>query len=129
MNNIKYLLILIYCCPAFISCNIKSNSLTQENAEICIREFLASHSIKTSALEVSQTTIVKIGKTNIYSEYHTSVRTEFNAGNDQTLTLLFDFTRKPGNKWFLKSVEEVDDPLPELTEWLNSNKSLQIVAQ
>lgn len=127
MNRIKQSLFLICCCITLTSCN--SNSLTQENAEKTIREFLTTHNIKTSELEVSPATVRKIGKTNIYSQFHTSVRVDFNSKDEQSLTLLFDFTRTPSNKWFLKSVEGVDGPIQELTNWLKTNKNVNIAAQ
>ena len=126
MKRIKQILYLFYCFTVLISCN--SNSLTQENAEETIRTFLSDHSINTSRLEVSPSTVRKIEKTNIYAEFNTSVRVNFNS-KDESFTLLFDFTRTPNNKWFLKSVEGVDGPIQELTNWLKTNKNLNIAAQ
>lgn len=127
MKKIIHFLFIIFCSIA--SSSSKSNSLTQENAEKSIREFLTTHSLKTTELEISPTTIIKIGKTNVYSESHTCVKVDFNISNNQSLTLLFDFSRKPKNRWFLRSVEEVDVPLQELTNWLKANKSVNITAQ
>jgi len=127
MNRIKQILYLIFCCIALTSCN--SNSLTQENAEKTIRAFLTTHSIKTSELEVNPATVRKIGKTNIYAQFHTNVRVDFNSKSEQNMKLLFDFTRTPSNKWFLQSVEGVDSPIQELTNWLKTKKNLNIKAQ
>lgn len=128
MKIIKQLLAFICCFTVLVSCN-SSNSLTQENAENTIRKFLTDHSIKTSNLEVSPAAIQKTGKTNIYAQFHTSVRVYFNSEEQQPFTLLFDFTRTPHNKWFLRSVEGIEGPLQELTNWLETNKNLNIAAQ
>ena len=90
---------------------------------------MSNHSIKTSKLEVSPSTIKKIEKTNIYSQFNTSVRVYFNSKQEHGFTLLFDFTRTPDNKWFLKSVEGMDGPIQELTTWFTTNKNLNIAAQ
>ena len=127
MKRIKQSLFFICCFTVFISCN--RNALTQENAEKTIREFLSTHRISTSTVELSPSAIKKIEKTNIYSQFNTSVRVSFNSKNEQGFTLLFDFTRTPKNKWFLKSVEEVDGSTQELSDWLNRNKKLNIAAQ
>jgi len=127
MKRIKISLFFIYCCIALTSCN--RNSLTQENAESTIREFLKTNSIVTSELEVSPATVRKIGKTNIYSQFYTNVKVEFNTINKAGLTLLFDFKRTPNNKWFLKSVEGVNGSLQEHSNWLKANKNLNIAAQ
>jgi len=74
-------------------------------------------------------TVQKIGKTNIYAQFHTSVRVYFKRKDEQILTLLFDFTRTSNNKWFLKSVEGLDDPIQELSNWLKINKNVNIAAQ
>ena len=107
----------------------KKNSLTQANAETTIREFLSTHSITTSTLEVGPSTIQIIAKTNVYSQFNTSVRVSFRSKDDEPFTLLFIFTRTARNKWFLKSVEGLDGPVQELENWLNTNKHLNIAAQ
>lgn len=127
MKKIKPSLCLICYFTVFISCN--SNSLTQANAEKTIREFLSTHRISTSTFEISSSTIQKIEKTNVYSQFDASVRVSFKSKNEQGFTLLFDFTRTPKNKWFLKSVEEVDGSTQGLSDWLNRNKKLNIAAQ
>ncbi len=127
MKKIKPSLYFICCFTIFISCN--NNSLTQANAEKTIREFLSTHTIKTSTLEVSPSTIQTIAKTNVYSQFNTSVKVSFKSKVDENIMLLFLFTRTPRNKWFLKSVEGLDGPIQELENWLNTNKHLNIAAQ
>lgn len=118
----------ICCFSILISCN--SNSLKQDQAEKTIREFLSTNTIQTSNGIVSAQTIHKIGKTNIFSQFNTSVKVYFNnKEGGQALALLFIFTRTPDNRWFLKSVEALDGPVQELSDWLKAREKLNIAVQ
>ena len=124
MRELLTYLVLISC-VTFLSCN--SNSLKQEAAERTIRQFLAEHPLTTEGVELSSNAIDKIEKANIYSQFYTSVRVNFKPrSNQEPLTLLFDFKRTTGNKWFLKTVEAVSGPVEELNPWLTANKNLNI---
>ena len=129
MKRSKQLLYLIWCFVILLSCNINSNSLKQGKAEKAIRDFISKNRIETSEVVVTPQSISKIEKTNIYSQFNTSVRVNFNIKDEHGFTLLFDFTRTPDNKWFLKSVEGVDGPIQGLSDWLQTKKNLNIAVQ
>ena len=107
-----------------LSCN--SNSLKQADAENTIRKFLANNSIETSKENVSPQTIKKIGKTNIYSQFNTSVRAYFTNKKGNEFIILFIFTRTPDNKWFLRSIEAETDVSQELKGWIKARKNLNV---
>lgn len=129
MKAIKLSLYLICSLVFLLSCNITSNSLKQENAENTIRKFLSINTIETSEVIISPQTIKKIGNTNIFSQFNTSVKVYFSGKDGQDRMLLFIFTRTAKNKWFLQSVEEVGEPIKGLSDWLSTKKKLNIAVQ
>ena len=104
-----------------LSCNINSNGLPQEKAEKVIRDFLAAHAGDRLTV-LSPTSIAKIEKANIYSQFNTSVTVNFRNPNNTDFRMLFGFTKTAGNKWFLQSVEGRDNPSPEILLWQKSKK-------
>ncbi|MCW3073992.1 MAG: hypothetical protein JWP69_1061 [Flaviaesturariibacter sp.] len=121
---------LLFACTIIFLCSCgKSNTLTQGNAEKTIRRFLADRPFATLAVVLNPAAISKIENTNIYSQFNTNVRVHFNRKEGQGYRLLFDFTRTPDNRWYLKKVEGVEDTPEELASWLATNKKLNIPAQ
>lgn len=125
MKTIKQAIYLICVFSILLSCT--SNSLKQDQAEKTIREFLSGNSFETSKEIISPQTIQKIEKTNIFSQFNTSVKVYFkNKEGRKDFTLLFIFSRTPDNKWFLESIEGVDGTTQELSDWLKTKKNLNI---
>lgn len=120
---------MISCFAILGSCN-ESNSLKQDRAEDGIRKYLSANSFETSQGAISSQTIQSIGKTNIFTQFNTSVKVYFNSKEPgQKLALLFIFTRTTGNDWFLESIESLDNTVPEITDWVRTRKNLKIAIQ
>ena len=102
------------------SCN--SNRLMQADAEKVIKEYLSNNPIEISGETLNSSSIKKIGATNIFSQFNTSIRVFFDTMAGQEITLLFIFTRTPKNKWFLKSIEEDKKSRPELADRVSRKK-------
>jgi hypothetical protein len=123
----KQLTRIIYsiCCLLVLSCNW--NGLKEEQAENTIRHFLAGNKLETPQTVITPETIAAFEKTNVFTQFNTSVKVHFNNRQGTQSTILrFIFTRTPKNKWFLTSVEAVDEPTQEIVNWFASKKKLDI---
>lgn len=128
MKNINLSFCLICCLMIFVSC--ESNSLKQDNAESAIRGYVTNNRFETSKESINPEAIQKIGKTNVYTQFNTSVRVYFyNKEGKQHTRLLFIFTRTPRNKWFLESVESFEGASAELADWAKHKRKLKIPVQ
>lgn len=122
----KHLFYLILSCSLLFSCG-KSNALKQEDAERTIKAYLTENAFETNQEIISVKTIRKIDKTNVFTQFNTSVKVHF-SGKPETRDshLLFIFTRTPKNVWFLESIEAVGEVSPELEQWLATKRKLKV---
>lgn len=107
----------------------KSNALKEQNAAKAIREFVSTHNLRLPELEVSPTTLRTVSEPDVYSETETKVNATFQRGTEPAFTLVFHFTRKPDNHWFLFSIEGEEETSARLQAWLRTFPKLEIQVQ